>query len=212
MYFSGASFFPEYSRTHYSDVRRWGDCGSEKAACLVKSWPGPKRRSLDFQSSSFCIIRPLITQRENFTLCSIKNFKIDYIRKYHRSGMSLYERDLLVIDKLNAIGKDSGGMGFHQKTKNSLYKQVGEVDWINIPHYLLPPYIWVLHPFPLSGDLTECPGNTCFCLIGFGLGPVTRLLNELIGDVMFAEYEQKLFEWLWGSPWPFSSLPSTARK
>lgn len=42
--------------------------------------------------------------------------------------MSLYERDLLVIDKLNAIGKDSGGMGFHQKTKNSLYKQVGEVD------------------------------------------------------------------------------------
>lgn len=31
---------------------------------------------------------------------------------------------------------------------------------------------WVLYPFLLSCDLSECPGTICFCFAGFRLGPV----------------------------------------
>lgn len=81
--------------------------------------------------------------------------------------MSLCKTDLLV--KFNAIDKDSLGLGFNQKTKNILHAWVSAVDRINIPHYLLPPCNWVLHPCPLSCDLPESPGNIRFCLTGLAL-------------------------------------------
>lgn len=89
------------------------------------------------------------------------------MRECHRSGMTPCERDL-PVKKTNSM-LSTKNLEFNQKTKNSLHKQTGVVDWINIPRCSLPPAICFYIPVPLL-PLPECPGSMDSCLIGSGLG------------------------------------------
>ena len=164
-----------------SDVHRWESWGLEKDAWLAKSWARLKLKSLNFQSSTFYIIWPLVTQIENFTLCRFKNFKVEWESVTDQGWLFVKETCQL---KTNSM-LSTKNLEFNQKTKNSLHKQTGVVDWINIPHCSLPPAIWFYIPVTVM-YLPECPGSMDFCLVGSGLGPVMRFLNEMTEDVMFA--------------------------